>query len=355
MEGPAFKSGRDSKGTTHRVLDKASRLAGFVEDIPFGVWICDAGGGLQYASESFLQLLDMSMEEASGFGWTKRLVTEDGDSLARWQHCVERENDWDDEHQIRDRQGNVRTLLARGHAVRDESGTITSWVGVHIDITQRKNHEERLRMLKLVQGRQQERERIAQRLHDHLQQLLIGADLQLSSVRQGGTDEQKLDYVGDILNQAIEASRNLAAELNPPVLYDSGLSAAFEWLARFMEDTYDMHVELDLGIEHEPDSVEICVVLFDAVRELLVNVVKHARVQDARVLARSHDGRVQLVVEDRGAGFDTEAMGRDKDPAAGLGLSGIRRRIEALGGKFEVRSQPGAGTTVQVTAPLTTE
>lgn len=332
-----------------------NRADHFVEDLAFGVWICDAQGGLDYASESFLDLLNMSMEEASGFGWAERLINGNGGSLERWQRCVASEHDWDDEHRIRDRDGRIRTLLARGHAVRDGSGKINRWVGVHLDITERKREEERLRALKLVQGRHEERERIARRLHDHLQQLLIGADFQLVQLSKPLPDENRIttfDQVRELLQQAITASRNLAAELNPHVLYDSGFSAALEWLAGFMQETHGLQLDLQVDIEGNPSEREINVVLFDAVRELLLNVVKHARVNHATVSAFQSDDEMQIVVKDGGDGFDLQDLQRSEDPAAGLGLSGVRRSIETLGGRCVVHSLPGGGTTVELRMPL---
>ena len=347
-QDPETFSGGESAGNR-------SRPGSFVEGIPFGVWICNADGGLEYASESFLELLDMPLEEAAGFGWTRKLVTEGGNSLQRWKTCVEREGDWDDEHRIRDREGNVRTLLTRGHAVRDDDGRITSWVGVHLDITRRKREEERLHVLKIAEGRRQERERIAQRLHDHLQQLLIGANLQVQALQQEGSDESQsasLERVGEILTQAIEASRNLAAELNPPVLYQSGLKDALRWLSKFMRDTHGMQIELDCGLDPQPPPIEIRESLFDAVRELLLNVVKHAGVDRARVSIDQADGQVRTVVKDEGVGFDPADPCREDDPAAGIGLSGIRRRVEALGGVCRVESSPGKGTRVEILVPV---
>lgn len=332
-----------------------NRPGGFLEDIPFGVWICNTEGGLEYASSAFLNLVGMSMEEASGFGWTKQLLVEEGgDSLERWRQCVRRECDWDDEHRIRGRDGKVRTLLARGHAVRNTEGMITRWVGVHLDITQRRRQEERLQMLKAVQGRQEERERIAQRLHDHLQQLLLGARMQLASASRPSTDDlrtEKLAKVNDILTQAISASRNLSAELNPPALYESGLVQALEWLADFMGGTHNLHVETELCVPQEPQEREVRIVVFDAVRELLLNVVKHAGVQRAKVIASRTNGELCVTVTDHGMGFDPEQT-QQSDPAAGLGLTGIRRRIEALGGSCKVGSQPGKGSAVEICVPI---
>lgn len=339
----------DSTGSSNK-----ARRAEFVEGIPFGVWVCDAEGGLEYASESFLELVGMSMEEATGFGWTKRLITENNDSLERWKACVKSECDWDDEHRIRDSDGEIRTLLARGHAIRNKAGKVTQWVGVHLDITRRKREEERLRMINLIQGRQQERERISQRLHDHLQQLLIGASFQLTSwkeIEENPEHVAALDHINEIVLEALNASRNLAKELNPPVLYDQGLGAALEWLAEFIHQTNHLEVQIQNEIKVEPEQMELRVVVFDAVRELLLNVVKHAAVDRATVICQANRKKIQIEVIDEGRGFDHQ---EDETEAAqaGLGLTGIRRRIESLSGICTVDSKPNDGTRVRVQLPI---
>ncbi|MCA9113164.1 MAG: PAS domain S-box protein, partial [Planctomycetaceae bacterium] len=256
---------------------------------------------------------------------------------------------------IRDRDGRVRTLLARGHAIRNDSGDVNRWVGVHLDITERKREEEHVRALKMVQGRNEERERIARRLHDHLQQLLIGADFQLAHLTQPQPEEDRLstlNQVRDLLQQSISASRNLASELNPHVLYESGFSAALEWLAEFMRETHGLQLDLQMDIQQNPSEREVNVVLFDAVRELLLNVIKHSKVDHATVSAIQSNDEMRVVVKDGGQGFDLKDLQRSDDPAAGLGLSGVRQSIETLGGRCILHSIPGHGTTVELRMPL---
>ena len=116
------------------------------ETIPFGIWECGPDGGVHYLSPSFLDLIDMSLEEARGFGWTRSLPAEDVEPfMRRWMHCVETGQSWDGEHRIRDRHGDQRVVLTRGRPVRDEGGRITAWVGINLDITDRKRIEAELK------------------------------------------------------------------------------------------------------------------------------------------------------------------------------------------------------------------
>ncbi len=127
------------------------------EILPYGIWLTDADGKAVYTSQSFLDLLDMTMEEMQGFGWTHRLVPEDIEPMMeKWLKCVKSGRDWDYEHRIIDRHGEIRTVLTRGRPVRDENGKITAWAGINLDITERKSMESSLALSELQLKRAQE-------------------------------------------------------------------------------------------------------------------------------------------------------------------------------------------------------
>jgi PAS domain S-box-containing protein len=198
---------------------------------------------------------------------------------------------------------------------------------------------------------QRERRRLAKILHDHLQQLLVGAKFRLSVLGRGGDDvlKQAVKEIEDLIDESIRSSRSLTAELSPPILHDAGLNAGLEWLARRMADTQGLFVELKAEqVEHLSDDLTI--LLFESVRELLFNVVKHSQARSARVNLRRISGSLQLTVSDEGAGFDPNAM-----PASGdgrFGLFGVRERLEVFGGKLEINSTPGQGSRLVISVPI---
>jgi PAS domain S-box-containing protein len=212
----------------------------------------------------------------------------------------------------------------------------------------------RLRALaaELAQTEQRERARLAQILHDHLQQLLVAAKLRLGAVidaASGGRFDQLLLDTRAVLDESIEASRSLAVELSPPVLNQQGLAAALEWLARFMLDRHALHVELVLDRKAEPDNPDVRFLLFQAVRELLLNVVKHAGVDRAMLtMGRSADGQIEITVRDGGSGFDPASL----PPSAGFGLFSVEQRLAAIGGTLGIEAARPGGTTVTLGAPL---
>lgn len=209
---------------------------------------------------------------------------------------------------------------------------------------------EQLRMLasELIRAEERERRRMASILHDDLQQTLVAAKMRLVAIEAGATSDQvraPARAVQKLVAEAISTSRSLTADLTPPVLYDVGLVAALGWLAARMKEKHGLHVQVLAGEENEPDDQELRVFLFQAVRELLFNVVKHAGVSEAQVSLSRSEGRMSVRVEDAGRGFDAAGM-RGNQARGGFGMFSLRERVRLMGGRLEIDSAPGKGTRV---------
>ncbi len=211
----------------------------------------------------------------------------------------------------------------------------------------------RLRLLasELAGAEQRARRRMAELVHDHLQQLLVAARMRLAGAERIVRDDDALRLVEDagaILADATEVSRSLAVDLQPPVLYDAGLGAALQWLAGWMREQHALEVSVAIEEGAEPPDEGTRALLFTAARELLFNVVKHAAVPRARLALRAARGRrIRLEVADGGVGFDLAGAGA----RAGFGLFGIRERLRAVGGDMTIRTRPGGGTSVALVVP----
>jgi PAS domain S-box-containing protein len=198
-----------------------------------------------------------------------------------------------------------------------------------------------------------ERRRLASILHDGLQQLLVGAQLQLgraiaeSGKRPGPAGRR----VAQLLDQSIEMSRSLALEISPPLRLGSGLAAAFIWLARSMGEKHSLEVRVKTKGEIGPAGEEISILLFRSVQELLLNVVKHAGVQAVELRLEAAGDHLWISVKDKGKGFDVERAEQAPD-VSGFGLFSIRERLNLVGGRMDMRSKPGAGTLVTLAVPL---
>ena len=230
---------------------------------------------------------------------------------------------------------------------------------LEVRITQR---TEQLRALatELNLAEQQERRRLASELHDHLQHLLVLAKLKVGQGKRYAETIpaliELLKQLDEALSQALRYTRTLVAELSPPVLRDYGLAAALKWLSEYMQKL-SMTVMVNV-----PESTELtlpedqAVLLFQSVRELLINSYKYAGTCQATVTLEQREGQLRIQVRDEGVGFDPTATPPGEAPAGGLsskfGLFSIRERMTALGGSFDIQSAPGQGTSVTLILPL---
>jgi len=271
-------------------------------------------------------------------------------------------------------------VLVSTAPVLDCRGEIGAAVVVFDDITQRKAGEAALVELnralearvaevsrqagqlrglasQLSRVEQHERQRLAKILHDHIQQLIVAAQMRSATLLRDAATERQRDAaraVQDVLAEALEVSRSLTVELSPPVLRETGLIGALDWLAGRMQEQHDFTVRLHAETGTEPQSEEMRFLLFECARELLLNVVKHAGVNAADLmLLRPRPGELSLTVSDEGRGFEQEVVSRRGDDETHFGLFSIKERLAHLGGRLGILSEPGRGTQVTLNVPLT--
>lgn len=222
-------------------------------------------------------------------------------------------------------------------------------------VAERRAEQLRALAAELAQAEQRERRRIAQTLHDDLQQLIAGAKLYLGLAR-GGTEDARLNQllgqVDHLLEQAVDSSRTLTMELSPPVLHEGSLADALHWLSRWMQQTHGLDVEVQIEQDIDPVADEVCLFVFQSVRELLFNIVKHAGVSWAGLsVARLEDDRIRVVVSDAGRGFDPDHSISADDMRGGFGLFSVRERVEWLGGQVQIESHADRGTRATIHVP----
>jgi PAS domain S-box-containing protein len=207
---------------------------------------------------------------------------------------------------------------------------------------------------------QRAREQLAKTLHDGLQQLLavtaLHLEQQLNRDAERGLPVAPLVRVKQELDEAIAAARSLSVELSPPVLQGAGLPTALAWLADWTRRAYGLEVHVSADSFADSPRKDVRTLLFESVRELLFNVVKHAQVDEVTVdLSRDSDGNLRITVADRGVGFDAMDLTRRANTGqVGWGLFSIRERLTLLGGRLEIDSTPGRGTRFCLIAPSDT-
>lgn len=218
--------------------------------------------------------------------------------------------------------------------------------------------QEQLRALatQLNLAEQRERTRLAAELHDHLAQMLVLVRLRLGQAKVGplSYSVQMIKQAEDVVDESLTYTRNLVAELSPPVLHEFGLFTALRWLGEQMQR---YHLNVNVRID-APEEVKLpenqAVLVFQSVRELLLNAVKHAGSQRASIVVAVGEGLLKIVVVDTGVGFDPITLSSQKLAATSskFGLFSIRQRMEALGGRLELHSKRGEGTRATLVLPI---
>ncbi len=274
--------------------------------------------------------------------------------------------------------GSSRWLEVQEVPVLDATGQVIAVEGVAQDITERKRAEEALRDLTKVlenkvaertaelrhrarqlqkltldmsEAEERERRRMAEILHDDLQQELAAAKFHLSLVRNRIRYDPSLQgitaQIDQMLSDAIGKSRSLSHELSPAVLRHDDFVQTLRWLAEEIQARHGLMVHVYAHGPVRSGSEVLKSFLYRTARELLFNVVKHAGVGEARVRVRQCGRYICLLVSDRGRGFEPQEL----QEAAGFGLLSIRERIELLSGRMKIKSARGRGSTFVIVVP----
>lgn len=254
-------------------------------------------------------------------------------------------------------------ILGQGAIVITERGKPVRILGVSQNITRRKTAEMELRArsrqlaelaseLTLVEHR--ERRRLAELLHEELQQILFAAKMQtdaLHGLEQGRT-RRRLAEIGRTIAEAMASAREITRDLAPPVAIQRDLPMALQSLAQDMEARHGLKVRTQICTRCSQVTEATSVLVFTAARELLMNVVKHAGTGQAELATRCGGDWMELTVRDRGRGMKPDAL---KTPTigGGFGLFSIRERAELLGGTMTVQSSPRRGTCTVLRLPMT--
>jgi PAS domain S-box-containing protein len=279
--------------------------------------------------------------------------------------------------ELRHRDGHVTPVLYNASLYRDEKGEIVGVFASARDVTERKRAErvvrERTAELAalnedLMQSRDQlrslasdliltearERRALASELHDTVAQMLAVAKLTLESTgaHLEGKPAGEVKKAVQLIQEGILQTRSLIADLSPSLLYKVGLEEALHALARRMRELHSLAIEVVDDGSAKLLGEDSRVLLFRAVQELLHNVVKHAKATRVKVSLQRAGKHVQVEVEDDGVGFPASARCRKDGIREGFGLFSIRERLQHLGGRFEVFSQPGRGVRAVIVAPL---
>lgn len=249
------------------------------------------------------------------------------------------------------------TLLTITTARYDAERNVCGVIGISEDVTERRRserevatHHERLRSMaaEIVFSEERLRRALAAELHNGIGQDIALARMKLSKLRGSASAElhDALSGIEQFVEKADRSLRSITFQISPPSLHDLGLFAALQWLAEDLATKHGIKAHIEDDDSPKVADERIRVILFRAVRELLVNVATHAHVRDVAVRLTRHGDLLRIAVEDTGSGFDTA----DVD-WRGYGLFGINEQLKYVDGSMEIASVPGRGTIVTLTAP----
>jgi len=239
-------------------------------------------------------------------------------------------------------------------------------VAVIREITERKRAEEKLNIyqdqlrslasqLSLVE--EKERRRIAIDLHDHISQTLALCKIKLGILQESASSNltKPLEEIRNIVEQSIQYTRSLTFELSPPILYELGFESAVESLGEQILRKHGILFRCKDDGQPKPMREDTRIILFQVVRELLMNIAKHAHADKASISIFKDGDSIRIHIEDDGVGFDTSKIDTSLNNTVGFGFFSIRERLNYIGGQIEIKSEPGHGTKVTIIAPLKIE
>ncbi len=394
----------EHKRSEEALRESEERYRLLAEAIPFPVWRCDAGGGVIECNSRWYEYTGQSPEETRGDGWMNALHPDDVERIAEEvREDVLSGEVYKAEYRLRRASdGGYRWHMARAIPRRDADGKILDWFGCATEIHDRKRKEEDLESrvrrrtaelieanerlereieerkqaqetlarrtaladrrasqlqrlaVELTQAEERERRHLARVLHDHLQQILVAAKLELLKINSDLFESElsaDTKRVVNLLEEAIQESRSLTVELSPPILYQLGLVAGLKWLGEQAGDNFHLPVSIDADPAVDLKDQTMAVFLFQAARELILNAAKYARASRVAIrLSPVGEDRILLTVADDGAGCNPDVLNPERG-AGGFGLFSIRERLDLMGGKMEISSGPGQGMTVKIDAP----
>lgn len=359
--------------------DSEERFRTLANTISQFAWMADARGWIFWYNARWYEYTGTTLRDMEGWGWKKVHHPDHVDRVVeKISRCFQTGKIWEDTFPLKGKDGEYRWFLSRAVPIRDHHGEVVRWIGTNTDITELKIIQEQLQQLtsqlesqvakrtqelrhnqtrlqalvgELILTEQRERRRIAEELHDFLAQLLVACRLQINRLEQMSIEGSMVPILGEInriLDQSLGYTRSLVAQLVPSVLYQFGLLKALRWLAEDMTQ-YGLSVEVTMERDQLTLTENEAVLLFQSVRELMMNVVKHAGVDRVYLaVTLSSSDEVCIEISDRGVGFDPNLIERSNHVSNQFGLFSIRERMALLGGRMVIDSSAGSGTRIRL-------
>ncbi|HKH63275.1 MAG TPA: PAS domain-containing protein [Flavitalea sp.] len=261
---------------------------------------------------------------------------------------------WQDEYRFRCRNGEYKTVFDRGFIIRDRAGSPERVIGAMQDVTEHRILQQELIDQKvkhtremtqsIINAHEAERKKMAEELHDNVNQLLgvVKLYVEHAQVDPPGKNDI-LKKSAEYLDLAIKEIRHLSKSLTPPTLSLNGLVASISDMISSIEQARNIRIDLEAGeFDETLLSAPKQVMTYRIIQEQLNNVLKHSEADHVSIRLSQSGGVVHLVINDNGVGFDSHHVKQ------GLGLNNIRNRLEVVRGNMHIESQPGRGCTLMI-------
>ena len=335
---------------------------------PYSIVVCGLDGTIRACNEQFskLHVTREGPEAQVGRHISTFLATEDRTRLRAHIRDVVAGNQGPvtaEYTMLRD-DGTSFPAEATAKALLDENGQPTAILAMGHDITERRraererlDYQRKLRSLasELSLAEERERHRIATGLHDHACQTLVFSRMKLQGLEQSlpSSSLAEITAICHTLTKTNEDVRRLVFDLSSPTLYRFGLEPA-------LEELLDDKLRVEHGIHYtfgndgapKPLAEDVRVLLFQSVRELLINIIKHAQAREVTLDITRLNDVVRITITDDGVGFDVEEVLSASSRSCGFGLFNIRERLNYIGGSLDIHSQPGQGSRFTLLARL---
>jgi PAS domain S-box-containing protein len=351
---------RRTEETVLRETRESEERFGLIADTaPVLIWMSDAYKLCTYFNKPWLDFTGRSLAEELGNGWAEGVHPEDlRRCMDTYTQAFDRREKFRMEYRLRRHDGEYRWVLDIGVPRFDQGHAFVGYVGIGIDVTDRRRAEEALasQSHRLIEAQERERTRIARELHDDTNQRLAMLALSIEQLKKDLPQQtgELRSRVDDLKRHTLEISKDiqaLAHELHSPKLEYLGIVAAMKGFCQEFEEQQEVTVAFTTGDLPRPLSPDISVCLFRVLQEALHNAAKHSGVRHFEVQLWETAGDVHLTVSDAGTGFDLEAARKGR----GLGLMSMQERVRVMKGELSIESQPERGTKVHAQMPLSAE
>jgi PAS domain S-box-containing protein len=343
----------EHKKSEHALRESETRFRLVADTTPALLWMADAAKLCTYFNKPWLDFTGRSIDLELGNGWAEGVHREDLQRcMDTYTQAFDRREEFRMEYRLRRYDGEYRWILDIGVPRLNQDRTFIGYIGIGIDITDRKLAEAAVANVsrKLIEAQEQERTRIARELHDDVGQRLALLAIELEQLQQDLPTEGR-SRMGELQKQTSEIAsdiQSLSHELHSSRLQYLGIAVAMRSFCN--EFGAQQNLEIDFKTHDLPSPLppDISLCLFRVLQEALHNSAKHSGVRHIEVQLWGTSDEIHLAVSDSGAGFDREGAKQSR----GLGLISMEERLKLVKGTFSIESQPKRGTNLHARVPL---